>query len=147
MELNLRLLETLLAVAEHGSISRAAHQLHLSQQAVSAQVQQLERLTGSTLLVRTSRGVSLTPAGQVLADRATVMLGDADRMLADVRMVSEGLAGRVRVAFKARSTAHFMPQVLQALERDAPDIRVEVTSVSTLAEEIDLLAEALRGAL
>ncbi|GGM32992.1 LysR family transcriptional regulator [Longimycelium tulufanense] len=137
MELNLRLLHALLVVAEEGSMTRAATRLNLTQQAVSGQIQQLERLAGATLLVRNSRGVELTPAGEVVARHGRQMLAAADRMLDETRRVAQGTAGRVRVAFKAQSTAHFMPQVVAALK--GSDIDVEMTSVSTLNEEIELL--------
>lgn len=139
MELNLRLVEVLIAVAEEGSMSRAAGRLHLSQQAVSSQIAQLERAVGDQLLARTSRGVALTPAGAVVLDRGRALLRTADQMATEVRAVTDGRAGRLRVAFKAQSTAHFMPRVVAALETRAPDVRIDMTSVSTLGEEIELL--------
>ena len=139
MELNLRLVETLVVVAEEGSMSRAASRLHLTQQAVSSQIAQLERSVGDQLLARTSRGVALTPAGTVVVDRGRALLRTADQMSTEVRAVADGRAGRLRVAFKAQSTAHFMPRVVAALDEQAPDVRVDMTSVSTLGEEIALL--------
>lgn len=140
MELNLRLLEVLIVAAEEGSMSRAASRLNLTQQAISSQIAQLERLVGDRVLARTSRGVALTPAGGVVADRGRALLRTADQMTTEVRAVTDGRAGRLRVAFKAQSTAHFMPRVVANLEAQAPDIRIDMTSVSTLGEEIELLA-------
>lgn len=140
MELNLRLLEVLIVAAEEGSMSRAASRLNLSQQAISSQIAQLERLVGDRVLARTSRGVALTPVGAVVADRGRAVLRTADQMATEVRAVTDGRAGRLRVAFKAQSTAHFLPRVVANLESQAPDIRIDMTSVSTLGEEIELLA-------
>ena len=139
MELNLRLLEVLIVASEEGSMSRAASRLNLTQQAISSQIAQLERLVGDRVLARTSRGVALTPAGAVVADRGRALLRTADPMATEVRAVTDGRAGRLRVAFKAQSTAHFMPQVVANLEARAPDIRIDMISVSTLGEEIELL--------
>jgi DNA-binding transcriptional LysR family regulator len=67
--IELRHLEALVAVADEGSVTRAAARLHTAQPAVSRTVQQLEHRLGVALFVRSAGGVVLTPAGQaVLAD-------------------------------------------------------------------------------
>ncbi|QWF83134.1 LysR family transcriptional regulator [Amycolatopsis sp. CA-230715] len=140
MELNLRLVQTLLAVADEGSMTRAAGRLNLTQQAVSGQIRQLERTARATLLVRTSRGVALTPAGKVIAARGEDLLAAAEDMLAEIGSVEAGVRGSLRIAFKAQSTAHFIPDVLAALRAEAPGITVDLVSVSSLSEEVELLA-------
>ena len=83
MELEARL-RAFAAVARAGSFSQAADLLHVSQPAVSKQVAVLEAELGKQLLVRGSRGVTLTAAGQVLADyvlRAEALLANARRAL------------------------------------------------------------------
>jgi len=141
VELNLRLIQVLAVAAQEHSMTRAAARLSLTQQAVSAQIRQLERIVGVALLVRTSRGVALTPAGQVVAERGAALLRDAEQLVSEAQMAAQGRAGRLRVAFKAQSTAHFMPAVVAAVGRATPDIHVEVVSVSTLSEQIELLTE------
>ncbi|GEC10395.1 hypothetical protein SSP24_80500 [Streptomyces spinoverrucosus] len=97
-----------LAVADEGSITRAAARLHLTQQAVSGQIQQSEKVVGTTLLRRTPHGVTPSAAGRELAKRGAALLDQAEDMLTEVRMVGAGRSGRLRIAFKAQSTAHFM---------------------------------------
>src|SRR5262249_59851249 len=76
---DLRQMRYFAAVADRGSFTGAAKQLHVAQQAVSQQVKALERLLGVTLLERSSRRVTLTPEGVVfLADCRRVLAG-ADR--------------------------------------------------------------------
>ncbi|MGA4844071.1 LysR family transcriptional regulator [Streptomyces sp. G45] len=140
VDLNLKLVHALVRVADEGSITRAAARLHLTQQAVSGHIQQLEKLVGTALLVRTAQGVVLSPAGQELVKQGSALLDRAEEMLDEVRRVGSGRVGRLRIAFKAQSTAHFMPQVVAALEREAPDVEVDVLSVSSLSEELEALA-------
>ncbi|MFE0173290.1 LysR family transcriptional regulator [Streptomyces sp. NPDC059002] len=141
MDLNLRLVHALLTVAEEGSITKAAARMHLTQQAVSGQIQQLEKVVGTTLLLRTAQGVVPSPAGHEVVQRGPALLAAARAMVSEARLVGEGRSGRLRIAFKAQSTAHFMPNVVAALEKEAPGIEVDVMSVSTLADELDALAD------
>ena len=84
---DVRLLQAFLAVAKELNITRAAARTHMTQQTLSVQIQRLERAMGVDLLVRSTRGVRLTPAGEALAQAA-----------ADVVAELDGLAGRVRAA-------------------------------------------------
>ncbi|GAA3735030.1 LysR substrate-binding domain-containing protein [Streptomyces tremellae] len=90
MGLDLNKLEHLIAVAEEGSITRAAARLHLSQQALSTSVRVLEREVGVPLLERTATGVSLLPAGAALAEDARALRGAARSALQRARRVGRG---------------------------------------------------------
>jgi DNA-binding transcriptional LysR family regulator len=74
---DLRRLSHFVAVVEASGFTRAAERLHLSQQALSSSVQQLEKEIGAALLVRTGRRISLTPAGQTLLDEGRTLLAAA----------------------------------------------------------------------
>lgn len=74
---DLRRLAHFVAVAEASGFTSAARQLHLSQQALSSSVKQLEKEIGATLLVRSGRRISLTPAGQTLLDEGRSLLAAA----------------------------------------------------------------------
>jgi DNA-binding transcriptional LysR family regulator len=139
MDLSLRLVEALLAVAEEGSMTRASARLSMTQQAVSGQIRQLEKIVGTELLRRTSHGVEVTAAGLVVLKQGTELLTAAENMITEARLVGQGRAGRLRIAFKAQSTAHFIPEVEAALRREAPDVVLEPLSVNTLPDEIDAL--------
>lgn len=75
--LDLRRLTHFVAVAEAGGFTRAARLLHLSQQALSSSVRQLEKDVGATLLARSGRRISLTPPGQTLLDEGRALLAAA----------------------------------------------------------------------
>lgn len=75
-------------MAEELNFTRAAEQLHLAQQALSAQIRQLEERIGVTLLTRSTRKVELTPAGEVLLEHARSTLASAERGVAAARAAS-----------------------------------------------------------
>src|SRR5580765_159858 len=93
------------AVARHGSVTADAKELHYSQPSVSHHLARLEAESGAQLLQRVGRGVRLTPAGQLLADRAAEIIGRI--AAADAELAAHvGLsAGRVRLAAFASAIA------------------------------------------
>src|SRR5215218_3008351 len=93
----LRQLRAFVAVAEELNFTRAAERLHLRQQAVSKSVQQLERELAVELLERTTREVSLTPAGAKLLAAGRDALAATDAAFERARTIGRGLAGTVRV--------------------------------------------------
>lgn len=140
-DLDTRLLRSFLVVAQEGTITRAAARLHIAQQALSAQVQQLERTVGATLLVRSSRGVSLTRAGDELAAGAKPLLADLDALIAKAQASAQGRTGRLRLVCKPHATAEFALDVVRAMESAVPGIDLELKTVSTLPEELAALAD------
>lgn len=77
-----------LAVAEEGRFSRAAQRLHIAAPSLSQQIRALERELRVPLFERTPQAAQLTPAGVVLAERARVIVAEADRAVADVRVAA-----------------------------------------------------------
>ncbi|WP_040812122.1 LysR family transcriptional regulator [Nocardia concava] len=95
----LRHLRYFLAVADELHFGRAAARLHIAQPALTQQIQRLETLLGTRLFDRTSRTVALTPAGVVLRDRATSLLGHAERDLAEITRIGQGSQGTLHLGF------------------------------------------------
>ncbi|MEU6745924.1 LysR substrate-binding domain-containing protein [Spirillospora sp. NPDC046719] len=87
------------AVAEELHFGRAAERLHLAQPYLSRTIRALETDLGTPLFERTTRRVSLTPAGQALIEPATALLRMEERTRADVEAAHRGDAGRVRFSF------------------------------------------------
>ncbi|MGB5794738.1 MAG: LysR family transcriptional regulator [Mycolicibacter algericus] len=85
MSPDLRRLSHFIAVAEAGGFTSAAKRLHLSQQALSHSVQQLEREIGATLLARSGRRIALTPAGKTLLDEGGALLAAAATIASHTR--------------------------------------------------------------
>ncbi|WP_067822372.1 LysR family transcriptional regulator [Nocardia inohanensis] len=137
--LDIRQLQSFLVVAEELNITRASARLHLTQQTLSAQIQQLERAIGVTLLVRTSRGVLLTPAGVELERGGRELVADAGELAERVRATESGRLGRLRVACCPYATALFATEVADAMEAAVPGLEVELVTVHTPPQERALL--------
>jgi molybdate transport repressor ModE-like protein len=120
-------LRVLDAVARNGSVTAAAKELHYSQPSVSHHLARLERETGAQLLQRVGRGVRLTQAGQLLADRASEIIGRIDAADAELSAHVGLTTGRVRLAGYASAIGSLVPRALAALATRHPDLQVTVT--------------------
>jgi LysR family transcriptional regulator, transcriptional activator of the cysJI operon len=122
-----RRLEVFRAVAGHGSFTRAALDLHVSQSAVSQQVAALELELGGPLFDRSRRRVRLTPAGAALLSRADALLAafaEARRAVAAARGAVEG---DLRVSASLTMGNYVLPVPLATLGRRHPALRLQVT--------------------
>src|SRR5918996_58733 len=97
------------AVARHGSVTAAAKELHYSQPSVTHHLARLEAETGAQLLQRVGRGIRLTPAGELLADRAAEIIGRIDAAGAELSAHVGLTAGRVRLAGFASAIGSLVP--------------------------------------
>ncbi|MFJ8825260.1 transcriptional regulator CynR [Streptomyces sp. NPDC102467] len=140
----LRHLRYLLAVVEHGSFTRAAEALRVSQPTLSQQIRQVERTVGLPLLDRTGRTVRPTDAGEVYVSHARVALRElaaADRAVQDVRDLSRG---RLRLGVTPTFTAYLVGPLLAALHARHPGLELSVREApqdrigeALLADELD----------
>ncbi|MBL3686693.1 LysR family transcriptional regulator [Leucobacter zeae] len=101
--IDLRQLQALSAVAAEGSVARAAARLGWSQPTVDYHLRNLDRLVGSDLTIRSTRGSRLTTAGMLMLERGEEILSLADRALTDVRELAQ--LGRIRLRFGTFPTA------------------------------------------
>src|ERR671922_1527282 len=120
-------LRVLDAVARHGSVTAAARELNYSQPSVSHHLGRLEAETGAQLLQRVGRGIRLTPAGQLLADRAAEIIGRIDAAGAELSAHVGLTAGRVRLAGFASAIGSLMPHALAVLANRHPRLQISVT--------------------
>lgn len=126
MKFDLRDLELFVAVAETGSISRAADRCHTVPSAVSKRISDLEERFGTELLVRGGKGVELTAAGNALAARAQVLLQHARQLEDELRRHATGTRGYVRVFANISAIVEFLPGALAAFAVKHPDIHVHL---------------------
>jgi DNA-binding transcriptional LysR family regulator len=126
MDLNLRDIRALVAVADAGSFTRAAERLHLSQPALTVQIRRLEEAVGARLFDRNSRNVALTPAGRELLPLLQKSLRDMENVLRDARAMGEGASGAIRIACLPTFAASALPELILALKRDVPRASFQV---------------------
>lgn len=129
-------------VAELASFAHAARQLGLARSVVTRQVSELEQALGVQLLVRTTRRVSLTQAGETYLARIRPLIGEFDRI---ERLVGEEqglLSGELRLSAPVSFGQRFLPAALTEFQRLYPDvvIRVDLTDrfIDILAENYDM---------
>src|ERR671937_1401208 len=124
--LNLVHLKVLAAVARHGSVTRAAKELRYSQPSVSHHLSRLEAATGAKLVQRVGRGIRLTPEGQLLASRATEIVGRVDAATNELAAHVGLQAGRVRLAANASAMSTIAPRAAAALAETHPGLEVSL---------------------
>jgi DNA-binding transcriptional LysR family regulator len=115
------------AVARHGSVTAAANELHFSQPSVSHHLARLEAETGAQLFQRVGRGIRLTEAGKVLAERAAEIVGRVESAAAELSAHVGLSAGRVRVATFGSVIVSMMPAVSARLAEEYPGLQLELT--------------------
>jgi DNA-binding transcriptional LysR family regulator len=113
--MDLRDLECFVTVADEGSISRAATRLHMTQPPLTVRLKALERELGVELLVRHGRGVELTAAGRLLAERTRKMLTELRATSDMVRAVGLGTRGRLTVAVGRTVSPRLLPDLTRAV--------------------------------
>jgi DNA-binding transcriptional LysR family regulator len=120
----LRQLEYLVTVAELGSFTRAAAELHVSQPTLSSQIAVLEREVGGSLLDRLPRTVCLTPAGRALIPHARAALTEARRALTAARQTVGLEGGELKVAAVHSATLGLLPAPLRRWRQTHPGVQL-----------------------
>lgn len=124
--LDLTRLRILDAVARTGSVTAAAKELQYSQSSLSHHLARLEQETSAQLLQRVGRGVRLTPAGRLLADRAAEILGRVDAAVTELSAHIGLSSGRVRLAGFTSVLSTLVPAAAEILRRDHPGLQMHV---------------------
>ncbi|MCW3063886.1 MAG: LysR family transcriptional regulator [Solirubrobacterales bacterium] len=124
--MELRQLRYFVAVAEELHFSRAAARLSLAQSALSSQIRQLERELGGQLLIRSTRRVELTPAGESLLADGREILAAADDAVHRARALARGESGRLTIGSLGPAPGEILAPLLARLASRHPDVRVEV---------------------
>ena len=136
--LDVNRLRVLAAVARLGSVTAAARDLNYSQPSVSHHLARLEEETSAQLLQRVGRGIRLTEAGRILADRAVEILGRLDSARAELDTYVGLDAGRLRIAAYSTAIVALLPALALVLEREHPGLRLEVVDTHP-PEALELL--------
>jgi DNA-binding transcriptional LysR family regulator len=120
-------LRVLVAVARHGSVTAAARELNYAQPSVSHHLARLEAETGVRLIQRAGRGIRLTDAGRLLADRAAEVLGRLDAAENELAAHAGLRAGRVRLAAFPSALGTIVPAAAARLRAGYPGMDLRLT--------------------
>jgi DNA-binding transcriptional LysR family regulator len=138
-QIELRHLRYFLAVAETLHFSKAAKRLGMAQPPLSQQIKRLEELLGHALFERTTRGVKLTAAGQLLARRARSTMEKVDEDLAQVRRLGRGEEGTLTVGFSGSVMFTELPAAIQSFRHRYPKVELRLRELVTSAQIAALL--------
>jgi LysR family transcriptional regulator, hca operon transcriptional activator len=127
--MELRHLRYFVAVAEAGSLTVAAAQiLHTSQPSLSRQIRDLEDEVGAQLLTRRARGIELTPAGRAFLEHARSVLSQVEAAAEAARRVAHPAKPCFSMGFLTGHELTWMPEALQILRDELPNIDVMISS-------------------
>lgn len=144
--LKLRHLVLVVAIADHGSVLRAAEHLHLAQPAVTRSLREVETVLGVDLFTRGPRGVTPTMFGDVFIEHARAALAELRRAGERITGLADGAVGTVTIGTLLAGSNVLLPRAIAALKRDRPGITVIVQEATFDAQvprlldgEIDLI--------
>src|SRR5918996_1002559 len=126
MELEIRHLRLVSAVAELGSVTRAAERLHLTQSALSHQLRDIESRLGLQLFLRLGKRMVLTPPGERVLGAARRVLDEIGRTEDDLRLMSQHGKGVLRLCTQCNTGYHWLPPLLQSFHRKYPGVDVQI---------------------
>jgi LysR family hydrogen peroxide-inducible transcriptional activator len=138
MELKLKDLRYLVAVADLRHFGRAAARCFISQPTLSAQLKKLEQSLGVQLIERAPHNVSLTPAGEEIVARARRIIEASDEVVTLARTQRDPLGGRLRVALLPTIGPYLLPRIASLIRRTLPrlELRLYEYQTATMLEKL-----------
>lgn len=137
--MELRHLRYFAAVAQTCHFGQAAEQLHVAQPALSYAIRQLETELDVTLFHRTTRQVSLTPAGEFLRAEAVRLLAGVDDAERGVRRIARGRGGLLRLGLTGTAAFSHLPRIARIVKRELPDVALEIHADMLTPDQCDNL--------
>ena len=139
--LKLHDLHVFIAVAELGSMRKAAERLAVSQPSVSKAIADIEQVLGTRLLERNAQGVEVTPYGRALLRRALGAFDELRQGVKDIEVLADPTLGEVRIGCPEAIAAGLLPAVVDRFSRRYPRVVVSVKAADELAPEYRPLRE------
>ena len=124
--MDLKQMQYFLCLAQEGNVTRAARQLNLVQPALSMQIAKLEKSLGKQLFYRASRGMSLTPAGEALAQRIAPIMSDIERVRDEIAQLGGKVSGRVSIGMITSAAQSTLPVSSATIAARYPEIHLLV---------------------
>lgn len=141
--MELRHLRYFAAVAEELHFGKAAARLHISQPPLSVHIRELETEIGARLFDRSTRRVSLTPAGAAFQDRVAVVLALLEDAVTEAADFGAGKRGRVRVGFVSSASVTILPRAVRRFRDRYPAVEVQLEPLTTGEQLEGLRSQAL----
>src|SRR5437660_5228195 len=143
VDLEVRHLQLIAAVADVGSLTRAGDRLHLTQSALSHQLRDIEARLGAALFLRLGKRLVLTPAGERLLESAKDVLERLEQTERDIRQMGKERAGVLRLTTECYTCYHWLPPLLIRYRKKFPRVEVRIDVAATGRPIENLLAGKL----
>lgn len=137
--MEIRVLKYFLAVAEVGSITKAANSMHLTQPTLSRQLQDLEKELGQKLFIRGNHNISLTPEGILLRKRAEEIIELVKKTENEFITIKDEISGDIYIGAGETKSIKLIADIMSALKKDYPKIKFHIVSGDSedLSEKLD----------
>ena len=126
MHFDLSDLRLFIHIAESPSLTQGARKAFISPAAASVRIKSLESETGTRLLYRDSRGVELTPAGQLFLQHARLIMRQVEYMRNEFTEYGTDAAGHIRIFANTTAVTEFLPEVLAGFLAQRPGVTVDL---------------------
>lgn len=132
--MTLRQLEFLIGVADRGSISACAGFYGVSQPAVTNQIHQLEDELGTSLMVRSAHGTTVTDTGKKVVEQAKHIVQEVNRIPLSLEESKQALTGRVVLGVSPLSpvSVHHFPRIYRPFHKAFPEVHIEVAEIEAM---------------
>ncbi|WP_048994244.1 LysR family transcriptional regulator [Klebsiella pneumoniae] len=138
--MDVKQLRYFIALAEEQNFGRAAERLNITQPPLTRSIQALETSLDTRLFIRTSKGATLTAAGQLLLEKARTIIELIQDAGEQARLAGQGYIGRLDVGIFSSGIFNAIPQLLGAFHRERPDVKICLHSMGK-AEQLAALRE------
>ncbi len=143
MDLEIRHLRLIEAIADDGGVTAAGARLHLTQSALSHQLRDIEGRLGTPLFQRLSRRMVLTPAGERLLASARSLLAQLRHTEEEIKKMGRDGEGVLRIAIECYTCYHWLPSLLEPFRAQHPRVEVRIVAEETKQPIEALLAGRL----
>lgn len=133
-----RQLRYFVAVAEELHFAKAAERLHITQPALSKQIQALEKHLDIQLFKRTKQQVQLTVAGKVFLPQVQQLLVQAQQAVELAKRAARGEVGRLTIGFTPSARSYVLPEILRVFRSNYPDVELVMRGICT-EEQVEAL--------
>ncbi|MBI3450446.1 MAG: LysR family transcriptional regulator [Acidobacteria bacterium] len=131
MDLEIRHLKLVVAIAEEGSVTKAGRRLYLTQSALSHQLRDIEQRLGAPLFHRSGRRMLLTPTGEKMLGSARSLLAQLERAEEEIRAVATERHGSLRLSTECYTCYNWLPILLKEFGRKFPKVDVTIVVEAT----------------
>lgn len=138
VEAALELTRSFVVVGEELNFRRSAERLNIDQSALTRRIQKLEQILGFLLFERTTREVSLTPAGRSFYEDNAKLLQNYVTSVRSAKLVAEGKIGFVRIGYMAFAATELMPHAVSRFRLEHPDVEVNLRYMRTQGQKLAL---------